>query len=133
MCINKEGMLSHLRYILLTPGCSPIVQNMDVQNQSVPSQGQPPVINKSENGQKNQRFSLPTKIWRCSKIHIIVDMPSGYLYATCPDPFMIVLCRMSESIYFVSKNPFACYNSLITLAKIVHSVSFVLHPAQRRI
>ena len=35
----------------------------------------------------------------------------------------ILLCSMSESTYFVSKNPFACFNSFVTWASIAHSVS----------
>ena len=36
----------------------------------------------------------------------------------------IVMSSMSESIYVVSKNPFACFKPLITRAKIAHSVNF---------
>ena len=40
----------------------------------------------------------------------------------------MLLCSMSESIYVVSENPFACFKSFITWASIAHSVSIFLHP-----
>ena len=43
-------------------------------------------------------------------------------FATCPDPFMIYqlwyLCSMYETVFVMSKNPFACFNSLLTWAKL---------------